>query len=68
MSNPLAVQPVLYFMDVQLAMGTERTPEGTSPLGEPVALELRMQPRTPPGKHGRHIGDDLGFPEHDPQK
>ena len=68
MSCPLAVQPVLYIAGVHLAADAERASEGASPHGEPVALERRMEPRTPPRKHGRSISHDVGVLEDDPQK
>ena len=68
MSCPLAVQPVLYVAGVHLAADAECASEGASPHGEPVALERRMQPRTPARKHGRSICDDVGILEDDPQK
>ncbi len=61
MSCPLAVQPVLYVAGVHLAADAECPSEGASPHGEPVALERRMQPRTPARKHGRRIHHDVGF-------
>ena len=68
MSCPLAVQPVLYVAGVHFATNAECTPEGASPHGELVALERRMQPRTPARKHGRSICDDVGILEDDSQK
>ena len=68
MSCPLAVQPVLYIAGVHLAADVQRASEGASPHGEPVALERRMKPRTPPRKHGRSISHDVGVLEDDPQK
>ena len=68
MSCPLAVQPVLYIAGVHFAGHAERTPEGASPHGEVVALECRMQPRTPARKHSRSICDNVGILDDDPQQ
>ncbi len=68
MSCPLAVQPVLYVAGIHLAAKAECASEGASLLGEPVALERRMHPRTPAREHGRSICYDLGILDDDPQK